>query len=92
MDAIKTETAPRCGLHRQALQKGQPFHSVTWNPCASVPHCQTHLPETPPEMHLMYEVSSLQMKASLKGFFLVPKVSYSEVTVTLMSERWRRGL
>ena len=32
----------------------------------------------------------MQMKESLKSFFLAPKISYSEVTVTLMSEGWRR--
>ena len=32
----------------------------------------------------------MQMKASLKSFLLAPKISYSEVTVTLVSEGWRR--
>lgn len=87
---VKTETTLRCGLHQLSLQKGKPFHSVTWNPYMSTPHCQTHLPETLPEMPLTSEVSSLQIKASLERFFLAPKISCTEIMVILMSRGWRR--
>ena len=59
-------------------------------PYVSVPHCQTHLPKIPPEMHFTCEVSSLQIKASPKSFFLAPKISRSELRVILMSKCWRR--
>lgn len=89
-DAVKTETALRCGLHKLSLQKGQPFHSVTWHLCLSVLQRQTPTCLKYHQMHVTYEVSSLHIRASLESFFLAPKISCTEVMAILMRRGRRR--
>lgn len=45
----------------------------------SAPHCQTPLPEISADMHLIYEGTSLQIKASLESSSLAPKISHAEI-------------